>query len=116
MSRFDILNSKVAQDMQRGLLKLYILRLVLDQRLHGYAIMDKLKEMTKSHWRPSPGSIYPALRSLEKAGLVKSVFEKNRRLYTITPLGRKFVHAVSLSVEEITDDIRALFKVAPDKA
>jgi DNA-binding PadR family transcriptional regulator len=116
MSRFDILNSKAAQDMQRGLLKLYILRLVLDQRIHGYAIMDRLKEMTRSHWRPSPGSLYPALRSLEKSGFVKSVREGNRKLYTITPLGRKFVRAVSLNVEEITDDIRALFKVAPDKA
>lgn len=70
-SSADISVDILSDTMQliRGKLKLLILDLLGSEPMHGYALMSKIEEIT-GH-RPSPGSIYPLLKSLVRAGLVE---------------------------------------------
>lgn len=48
-----------------------MLSLIARSPKNGAEIMDSIEEMTRGWWRPSPGSIYPLLESLEQEGLLK---------------------------------------------
>lgn len=80
--------NNLTQLVPRGFLKSYILLLLRAGPLHGYKIMEKIKEKTK-FWKPSPGSVYPALQSLVKKGFVKKIDEGRRKKYALTKKGLK---------------------------
>ena len=56
--------------------------------MNGYEMMQELAERTQGLWRPSPGSLYPALQLLEDQGLVRSESADGRRQFTLTDEGR----------------------------
>jgi len=56
--------------------------------MHGYEMLQELSERTHGLWRPSPGSLYPALQYLEDQGLVQSVTADGRRRFELTDAGR----------------------------
>ena len=79
-----------------GFLKLTLLKLISNGPSHGYALMGDIERLTEKDWRPSPGSIYPALQELERKGLITSEKKGMQRTYTITPEGDKvLVQAIS---------------------
>lgn len=60
--------------------------------MHGYEIIAELEERTGGQWRPSPGSIYPALGRLEEKGLIQGVDDgAGKRQYQLTDAGRERV-------------------------
>jgi DNA-binding PadR family transcriptional regulator len=63
--------------------------------MHGYEIIGELSERTEGIWRPSPGSIYPALQLLEDEGLVTAELDdpSGKRRYSLTDQGRAAVAA-----------------------
>ena len=81
--------------MPGRILGLYALA-VMDREgpLHGYALADRISERTRGTWRPGAGAIYPALDSLARRRLAKVAREGNRRVYHITPAGRKLLRNV----------------------
>jgi DNA-binding PadR family transcriptional regulator len=56
--------------------------------MHGYEMMRELAERSQGLWRPSPGSLYPALQLLEDQGVVISDSANGRRQFTLTDDGR----------------------------
>jgi len=78
--------NNLTQIVPRGFLESYILLLLKDESLHGYKIMKRIKEKTK-FWKPSPGTIYPALHSLAKKGFIKEVDEGRKKRYVLTKKG-----------------------------
>lgn len=66
--RLEVLNR--LQFGQRGFLRPQILELFQQQPMNGVDIMDRLQEMSRGWYRPSPGSVYPLLEQLEKEGLI----------------------------------------------
>lgn len=76
---------------QRGDVRTAILLVVADQPMHGYQIMQAMKDRTGGAWRPSPGAVYPTIAQLEDEGLVTTQQEGGRRLVTLTPEGRSYV-------------------------
>src|SRR5919201_327869 len=66
-----------------------ILTLLAEEPRNGYQIIQELAERSGGMWRPSPGSIYPALQQLEDEGLVRAEEREGKRVYTITDAGRK---------------------------
>ncbi len=58
---------------------------------HGYTIMQELKQRVGGGWKPSPGAIYPALLSLEEAGLITADERDGNRVYRLTDQGRAAV-------------------------
>jgi DNA-binding PadR family transcriptional regulator len=73
---------------QRGDVRTAILRLLTDQPMHGYQIMQAMSDRTGGAWHPSPGAIYPTIAQLEDEGLVTTNEEGGRRLVTLTDKGR----------------------------
>jgi DNA-binding PadR family transcriptional regulator len=68
----------------------YYIMLTLGEPLHGYAVMQKVEEISKGTVRVGPGTLYGALTALEKEGLIVKVKEENRRKsYVLTPKGKK---------------------------
>lgn len=56
--------------------------------MHGYELIEELDNRSDGAWRPSPGSIYPALRRMEARGLVTGEDDDNgKRIYSITEDG-----------------------------
>lgn len=55
---------------------------------HGYTIMQVLQERVGGGWKASPGAIYPALVSLEDAGLISAEERDGARVYRLTDAGR----------------------------
>lgn len=72
-----------------GFLKLSILKIVSLQPTHGYALMKEIERLTEEDWKPSPGSIYPALQDLLKDELIVAKKEGRRKIYEITPKGEQ---------------------------
>ncbi len=61
---------------------------------NGYQIIQEIGERTQGVWRPSAGSVYPALQQLEDEGLIAAAAgEDRRRNYTLTDEGRAYVQA-----------------------
>ena len=96
-----------------GFLKLAILRLVSERPIHGYALIKEIERITSEDWRPSPGSIYPALQSLVKHGLITSTAEGRRRIYDITPAGRIVLEAAIKHANLVLEHITILLNYRP---
>jgi len=55
---------------------------------YGYEVLKALKEEFEGTWEPKTGTVYPALRSLERKGYVETLEKDGTDFYTITPEGR----------------------------
>jgi DNA-binding PadR family transcriptional regulator len=75
----------------RGDVRTAALLLLGEEPRNGYQIMQELEERSEGMWRPSPGSVYPALQQLEDEGLIRSEEAEGRRLYHLTDAGRAYV-------------------------
>ena len=81
-------------DLVQGTLDMLVLKILALQPLNGWAISQRLKQISSDVLGVSDGSLYPALHKLEHRGWIRSQWkssENNRRakLYSLTPLGRK---------------------------
>jgi DNA-binding PadR family transcriptional regulator len=74
---------------RRGDIRLAALLLLAEEPRNGYAIMQELEQRTQGLWRPSPGSVYPALSQLEDEGLINSSERDGGRVFEITDTGRE---------------------------
>ena len=65
------------------------------QPWNGYQIIQEIGARTEGVWRPSAGSVYPALQQLEDEALIRAeaAGEDRRRMYTLTEEGRAYVEA-----------------------
>jgi len=85
---------------RRGDVRAAALLLLEEQPRNGYQLMQEIEDRSGGMWRPSPGSVYPALSQLEDEGLVRSDEGAGRRAFELTDEGRKYVeeHREALGV------------------
>jgi DNA-binding PadR family transcriptional regulator len=76
---------------RRGDIRTAALLLLAEEPRNGYQIMQEVEERSDGTWRPSPGSVYPALAQLEDEGLIRSEEHEGRKLFALTDAGRKLV-------------------------
>jgi len=81
-------------DLLQGTLDLLILRVVGLHAMHGWAIAQRIRQMSNEQLRVGQGSLYPALHKLEQNGWIEAKWgesENNRRAkyYALTWAGRK---------------------------
>ena len=81
-------------DLVQGTLDLLILRVIALGPMHGWAIAQRIRQMSNDELRVGQGSLYPALHKLEQQGWIEAEWaasENNRRAkyYTLTRAGRK---------------------------
>ena len=73
---------------RRGDVRLALLLLLAEEPRNGYGLMQELEARTDGAWRPSPGSVYPALAQLADEELVRAEGADGRSTYAITDAGR----------------------------
>jgi DNA-binding PadR family transcriptional regulator len=78
---------------RRGDIRTAALLLLAEEPRNGYQIMQEVQERSEDLWRPSPGSVYPALQQLEDEGLIRSQEQDGRKLFVLTDAGREVVEA-----------------------
>jgi DNA-binding PadR family transcriptional regulator len=76
---------------RRGDIRAGILALLAESPRNGYQIMQELEQRSRGMWRPSPGSVYPALQQLEDEGLIQAKEAGTGRVFQLTEQGQKYV-------------------------
>jgi DNA-binding PadR family transcriptional regulator len=78
--------------VKRGDVRAAALALLAEEPRNGYQIIQEIGERSEGVWRPSPGSVYPALQQLEDEGLIQAETpEGGRRRYALTTEGEAYV-------------------------
>ncbi|WP_420832114.1 PadR family transcriptional regulator [Nocardia huaxiensis] len=78
---------------RRGDVRAAILLLLQERPMHGYELIQQIRERSQDVWRPSPGSIYPALSQLEDEGLVLIEKVSGRKTAKLTESGTEYIEA-----------------------
>ena len=76
---------------RRGDVRAALLVLLAEEPRNGYGLMQEIEARSNGAWRPSPGSVYPALSQLEDEGLVRAEEASGRKLFDLTEAGRAHV-------------------------
>jgi DNA-binding PadR family transcriptional regulator len=77
--------------VKRGDVRAAALSLLAEGPRNGYQIIQEIAERSGGLWRPSPGSVYPALQQLEDEGLIRADESGGRKLFHLTDEGRGYV-------------------------
>ena len=104
---------------RRGDVRAALLTLLAEEPRNGYQLMQEIERRSEGVWRPSPGSVYPALQQLEDEGLVRAEETDGRKLFHLTEAGRAAAAETSgegapwdVASESVDSDVWELFGVA----
>jgi PadR family transcriptional regulator len=94
-------------DLVQGTLDLLILKILALEPMHGWAISQRLKQVSGDVLQVSDGSLYPALHKLEQEGWIAAEWgpsENNRRakFYSLTRLGRRQLQKESTAWQRLS--------------
>ena len=101
----------------KGHLDGMLLAVLEDGPRHGYAIMEALRIRSGGQVDLPTGTVYPALHRLERAGLVEASWStvggRRRRVYQLTPAGRRALDAERSTWRDFSATVTALLRPAP---
>ena len=97
-------------DLVQGTLDLLLLKMLALQPLHGWAISQRLKQVSGDVLQVSDGSLYPALHKLEQEGWITAKWKtselgRRAKYYSLTALGRKQLAAETANWERLSGAI-----------
>jgi len=103
-------------DLVQGTLDLLLLKILDLESMHGWAVSQRLRQISSDVLQVSDGSLYPALHKLEQEGLIKAdwqVTENNRRakFYSLTALGRRALERESQNWERLSNAISGVVRL-----
>jgi len=105
-------------DSLQGSLDLLVLKILSRRpRVHGYAIMTAIQEMSGEVLRAEEGSLYPALHRMEEAGWIRAEWitkdtGRRARLYELTAAGRKQLAAEESRWRAVTSAVNRVLRMA----
>jgi DNA-binding PadR family transcriptional regulator len=91
----------------RGEVRAAVLVVLAEGPLHGYQIIREIAERSGGVWRPSPGSVYPAVQQLADEGLVRVERTGARRVVHLTDAGRSYVDEKADELAAVWDTVSA---------
>ena len=103
-------------DLVQGTLDLLVLKILALQPLHGWALSQRLKQVSDEVLQVSDGSLYPSLHKLEQQGWIQAEWkptENNRRakFYSLTRLGRRHLEQEAANWERISTAISSVMRL-----
>lgn len=103
--------------MPQGALAMLVLSILRTGPLHGYAIAQRIRQLSDSVLEAEEGSLYPTLQRLLLEGWVRAKWgtsETSRRvrLYELTPQGRRQLKREVTEYKEVTAAIQAILRTA----
>jgi transcriptional regulator len=104
-------------DLVQGTLDLLIMRTIAAEKLHGWAIAQRIQFLSNDVLRVNQGSLYPALQRLERQGWITAdwgVSETNRRarFYRLTAAGRRRLEQERADWERLSAAISLVMRTA----
>jgi len=108
---------KPSIDLLQGTLDLLILRALQNQPMHGWAVSERIQQISENVLQVNQGSLYPALHRLEHQGWIKaewgvSELGRRARFYQLTASGRKQLEREAENWERLTAAIGRVMKLA----
>jgi PadR family transcriptional regulator PadR len=103
-------------DSLQGSLDLLVLKILSRRpRLHGYAIMSAISDMSGEVLRAEEGSLYPALHRMEEAGWIRAEWitkdtGRRARLYELTAAGKKQLVAEESRWQAVTSAVNRVLR------
>ena len=102
-------------DLVQGTLDLLILKTLVLQPLHGWAIAQRIRQLSHDVLQVNQGSLYPALHRLEQQAWIRAQWgesENNRRAkyYSLTRAGRRQLERESASWDRLSTAISAIVR------
>jgi PadR family transcriptional regulator PadR len=103
-------------DLVQGTLDLLILRVLAVEPMHGWAIAQRIRQMSSEQLRVGQSALYPALHKLEQQGWIEAEWalsENNRRAkyYKLTAPGRKALKSETAEWERLSAAISLIVKL-----
>jgi PadR family transcriptional regulator PadR len=104
-------------DLPQGTLDLLILKIVALGPVHGYAIAQRLEDVSRHVVQVPQGSLYPALHRLENRGLLSADWKETEtgreaKFYRLTAKGRAQLETEAASWERLTEAIALILKLS----
>jgi transcriptional regulator len=104
-------------DKLQGTLDLLVLKTLSRGALHGYAIANRILQISNDILRVEEGSLYPALHRMEQAGWIRAEWKpsetgRRAKYYSLTAAGRKQLAAEEENWERLTRAVAALLRFA----
>jgi len=111
------MTSQKKSDLPQGTLDLLVLQIVALGPLHGYAIAQRLKQMSRNVVQVTQGTLYPALHRLENRGLMTADWKmsdtgREAKFYRLTRKGRAYLECEAASWERLTGAVAAILNAA----
>jgi PadR family transcriptional regulator len=108
-------------DLPQGTLDLLVLKVVAAGPLHGYAIAQRLQQMSREVVQVQQGTLYPALHRLENRGFLAADWKmsdtgRDAKFYRLTTKGRAHLTAEEASWRRLTQAIGLILKTAEGEA
>jgi DNA-binding PadR family transcriptional regulator len=98
--------------MLAGLLKMWMLKITSEKEVSGYEIIKKVDELTGK--KPSTGSVYPLLKTMQNEGWIVGKKLPSKTLYQITDAGKKVLKAHDSLKGDYAERISRSFSLAQD--
>ena len=104
-------------DLPQGTLDLLILKVVALGPVHGYAIAQRLQQVSRDVVQVPQGSLYPALHRLENRGLLTADWKetdtsREAKFYRLTRKGRAQLETEAVSWERLTEAVGLILKMS----
>lgn len=105
-------------DLPQGTLDLLVLKVVALGPLHGYAIAQRLQQISRDVVQVQQGSLYPALHRLENRGLLAAEWKlsetgREAKFYRLTRKGRTHMDSEEATWRRLTDAVGLILASAP---
>ena len=103
-------------DLVQGTLDMLLLKILALEALHGWAISQRLKQVSGDVLQVSDGSLYPALHKLEQEGWIKAEWKtselgRRAKFYSLTRLGRRQLDKETANWERLSGAISSVVKL-----
>ncbi len=104
-------------DLVQGTLDLLILRTIASEKMHGWAIAQRIQLLSRDVLQINQGSLYPALQRLERQGWIRAEWgasDNNRRakFYELTRAGRRQLEAEAAAWDKLTAAVSLVLKMS----
>jgi transcriptional regulator len=104
-------------DFVQGTLDLLLLKILALEPLHGWAVSQRLTQVSGNILQVSDGSLYPALHKLEQEGWVRAEWKtsdlgRRAKFYSLTRLGRRQLASESANWERLSGAITSVVKLS----
>jgi transcriptional regulator len=108
-------------DLPQGTLDLLILQVVALGSVHGYAIAQRLQQVSRDVVQVPQGSLYPALHRLENRGLLAGDWNETEtgreaKFYRLTRKGRAQLETEAASWKRLTEAVGLILRMSPEGA